>query len=291
MVRHDRKRAGIVNRLAPAACVLACTILGGCASDTHSDRTPLAAPTGVSEIYSQANLQLMFATTASTPECRQSECISRVEFDRRVTEVGTRLSAAAYKAYPELAARIEAFNFKVVDKAELGAGSTAGGLVVVLRPVNGIVRSDEALAFVLGREIGHVVAQHHEENTATSIVISIVATVIAPVVNVAKLMAAVYSGASAAAASASVTAASFASSRVIIESYRPRQRGRADAIAKGLVEQIGYDARNVTAGFTDWEQSSMQSRWMRELQASVTQLSDLVKAADRPAVEKLALAR
>ena len=262
--------------LVRSATVLACTILAGCASSTHSDRAALAAPTAVSEVYSQANLQVMLATTATAPECVDAECEQRARFDVRVAQVGAEVAIAAYQAHPELSERVPALSFTVVDKTEPGTGSTASGHIVVLRPVSGIVRSDDALSFVLAREVGHVVAQHHEQNTGTSLVISLLATVVAPVVNVAKMLAVVYSGAtSAAAASASLTAASFASSKAIIESYRPRQREEADAIALNLVEKLGFDARSVTAGFDEDELKAPQTRWMRDLSASVSKLADV----------------
>lgn len=272
-----------------SAAVLACTILAGCASDTHGDRAVLSAPTAVSEVYSQANLQVMLATTATAPECIDAECEQRARFDVRVAQVGAEVAVAAYQAHPELSERVPALTFTVIDKTEPGTGSTASGHIVVLRPVGGIVRSDDALSFVLAREVGHVVAQHHEQNTGTSLIISVLATVVAPVVNVAKLLAVVYSGTtSAAAASASLTAASFASSKAIIESYRPRQREEADAIALNLVGKLGFDARSVTAGFDEEELKTPQTRWMRDLSASVSKLSEI--AVGESQVEKEILA-
>jgi Zn-dependent protease with chaperone function len=260
------------------ACVFACTVLGGCASGRYLDGSPLVAPTALSDVYSQANMQLRLATTANAQEgCAESECVERVVFDQRVARTGARLAAAAYQAYPELAERIAGFDFGVLDKAEPGTASTAGGYVAVLRPVSSIATADEALSFVMAREIGHVVAQHHERNTATSLVISVLTSVLAPFVNVAKLLALVYSGTTSAIASASVTVASFASSQVLIESYRPGQLEEADAIAMKLLSPLGYDARAVTAGFARADLQSPPTRWMRELQESVERLAAVDK--------------
>jgi predicted Zn-dependent protease len=134
--------------------------------------------------------------------------------------------------------------------------------------------SDEALAFVLAREIGHVVSQHHERNAATSLAISVLASALAPVVNVAKLLAVLYSGTtSATAASAVTSAASFASSRALIASYWPQQRQEADAIALRLMARVGYDARTVAAGFAQECPQSPPTRWVRELQESMALLA------------------
>ena len=166
----------------------------------------------------------------------------------------------------------------MVDKAEPGTASTASGNIVVLRPLSSIALKDEALSFVIAREMGHVVAQHHEENTATSMIMSVIATVIAPILNVAKFLAIGYSGAttsvaSSAVVSASMTAASFVGSRVIIESYRPKQREEADGIAIRLLQPLGYDAQVVSAAFEQVDLRTPPTSWMRELQDSVARLS------------------
>ena len=265
--------------------LVACTVLGGCVSSAHQDRAQLVAPTALSEVYSHTGMKLMLATMSDGQDgCSESECVKRAEFDQRVAHTGARLADAAYQAYPGLAKRIPAFDFSVLDKAEPGTASTAGGHIVVLRPVSSIALADEALSFVIAREIGHVVSQHHEENTATSLFISVLTSVLAPAVNVAKLLAVAVSG-TRAVASASVTAASFASSRVLIESYRPKQREEADVIAMRLLAPFGYDAPAVAAGFALADPQSPPTKWMRELQASVKFLE---AHADRPELAQTA---
>ena len=81
--------------------------------------------------------------------------------------------------------------------------------------------------------------------------------------------------------SAALTAASFASSKAIIESYRPRQREEADTIALNLVGKLGFDARSVTAGFDEDELKTPQTRWMRDLSASVSKLADVAVGETR----------
>ncbi len=245
----------------------------------------LAAPTSLSDAYTQVNLTLKLATRLELREaCDRSGCMESAQFDERVTRIGMQLAAIAYQKYPELVERVPFFEFSVVDKAEPGTASTAGGLVVVLRPVSAIARTDEALSFVLAREIGHVVSQHHEEDTATSLVVSLVATVLAPVASVVKYLATVYSGVTTALASASVTAASFASSKVLIASYRPRQLDEADKIALNLLASSGVDPREVAAGFAYAKlRSPDDAEWMLELRRSVDGLTGHMAALPLPA--------
>lgn len=274
-----------MNRIFPCALfrvpalVLGCLALCGCMATATGERTPLVAPTAISDMYSSVNLQMMLATTSNaSDECAAAECMQRSEFDQRVASNGARLAEGAYVAFPGLAERVSKFNFLVVDKAEPGTASTAAGNIVVLRPLSSIAVTDEALSFVIAREMGHVVAQHHEENTATSMLMSVIATVIAPIVNIAKLLAIGYSGAStsvasSAVASASMTEASFVGSRVVIESYRPKQREEADGIAIRLLEPLGYDAQVVSAAFEQVDLRTPPTSWMRELQDSVARLA------------------
>jgi len=264
-----------------AGLLLACIVivLGGCASTPNSGHAQWAVPPPVSELYSQANLQFLLVTVPDEQGgCAESECLKRAEFDKRVARTGAMLAGAAFEAYPGLAERIARFDFSVADKAEPGTASTAAGRVVVLRPVSSLAPAEEALGFIIGREIGHVVAQHHEENTAVNLIISAVATVIAPIAGVAKLLALIFSGTTSAAASASVSAASFAGSRAVIESYRPRQRDEADRIAMNLLAPLGYDARAVAAGFAQTDLQTPPTKWMLDLRASVDRVAAL---ADR----------
>ena len=258
-----------LNRL--LTLLIACAALGGCASNGSGDSSIFLAPTGLSDLYTRANMEVMLAITPHEQEsCFGPECDRRAAFDKRVARLGARLADAAYLSYPALKERIPQFTFTVVDKTEAGTASAPGGLVVVLRPVSAFALSDEALSFVIARELGHVVSQHHERNTAISLTISVVTMALAPVVNIAKLLAVLYGSSSAAAASTLTTsAASFAGSRAIIESYWPTQRQEADVIAMRLIAPMGYNAQTVIAGIAQECSQSPTTRWVRELQESV----------------------
>ncbi|HXC39391.1 MAG TPA: M48 family metalloprotease [Burkholderiales bacterium] len=254
------------------AALLSCTILGGCATETPDNRAQFMAPATLSELYSQANLRLSMAVTPAAPECAPP-CAGHAQFDQRVSDIGARIAAAAYQAYPDLAERIPKFSFSVLDKAEPGTGSTAAGGIVVLRPVDELARSDQALSFVLAREVGHVVARHHEENTGASIMISVVTTVVAPVLNVAKLVAGLATSAGAWVSSAGMSVASFFGSRAVVDTYRPRQQEQADTIALGLLDRMGYGAGDVAPGFAAEPLRAAGSRWLQDLQASLARLN------------------
>lgn len=256
------------------AALAICTILGACASNPHSERAQLTAPTFVSAVYSDTSLRLMLAVAPNAlGACEQSACPDRVAFDQRVAETGARLSEAAFRLYPQLADRIPGFRFSVEDKADPATASTANGLVVVMRGASSLAPDDETLAFLMAREIGHVVAGHHEETTGASLVVSALSTLFLPVANVAKVLGTLFSGVSTAAASVSVTAASFAGSRALAEAYRPRQREEADDIAVELLVERGFDGGAIARGFARVDLSAPPTRWVGDLRASVQRIA------------------
>jgi predicted Zn-dependent protease len=103
---------------------------------------------------------------------------------------------------------------------------------------------------------------------------------IAPVANLPQLFGNLFlanaatGGASASiAANAAMTATSFVSSRVLLTTYKPRQRNEADLIAMSLLAQLGYDSAAVVSAFTSVNLNSPESEWTSSLRASVAQLS------------------
>lgn len=70
-----------------------------------------------------------------------------------------------------------------------------------------------------------------------------------------------------------MTAASFASSKVLIASYRPRQLDEADKIAVNLLASNGVDPRDAAAGFAYAGLRESDGEWVRELRQSVDGLT------------------
>ena len=261
-----------------AILLLACALFGGCAS-TGSTGESMFAPTQISELYSQVSLRVKLAFTPGERrdhfENPERECTGPSIFERRVARIGARLAEAAYRSHPGLKERIPQFVFAISDKLDPGVASTAGGLIVVLQPVSEISLSDDALAFVIAREMGHVISRHHEQNTAASIAFSVAATVLAPALNIAKLLALAGSSSGSAAAVTQVTssAASFAGSQAVIASYGDRQRRTSDGVAMRLMPLAGFDVRAVPVGLLSECQQAEPTKWLRQLHESVAQIA------------------
>jgi Zn-dependent protease with chaperone function len=244
------------------------------AQSAESGAKPFSLPPAVSELYSRIDLYVKLAFTPAQVRNAYDpvvpECSGPTPFEQRVVRLGERLAQVAYQLYPDLKARIPHFEFTVSDRLEPGIASTARGLIVVLTPVNDIVVSDETLAFVIAREMGHVISRHHEQNTVTSIAFSLAAAILAPALNLGRLLASASAAASnSTLANAVSSGASYASSRVMIESYGPRQRRTADAVALRLLPGSGFDTRAVAQGITPVCGATEPTRWQRQFAESI----------------------
>ncbi len=233
---------------------VAALFLGACATSPEG-RPQLVAPPalqGLSAVYSEFDMQLQLVTAANAAGCQEAECVADRTFDQRILAIGGRLADAAFRQHAELYLRFPRFEFVVVDKRDPGAASSAAGSVVLFRGIRQLDLDDAALGFVLAREMGHIIAGHHDENVTTSILVGIAAQILFPILNLPALI----GGGAATTAAASVTtstvtttavasAASFAGSRALRASFRPQQVIEAEGMAMDLLAGAGWDGREV----------------------------------------------
>jgi predicted Zn-dependent protease len=271
--------------------ILICSLLGACSTSPYG-RSQLTVPQPVSEIYSDVNMRLQLATTADARyQCTESECDASEDFEMRVARLGERLADKAFELYPELHERIGRFEFVTSDKAEPGTTSNASGTVVVFSGTRALELSDPALAFILAREMGHVIGRHHNENTATRIIVSVLAQVLLPVSGLFHALALLQGASSAAAASATMataTAGSFLGSRAVIATYWPQQLAGADTIALTVLARLGYDPQETADALAEAEQRlAGDSSWPQDLRASSGHVAQIAQGP-RPDQERLA---
>jgi len=252
--------------------ILICSLLGACSTSPYG-RSQLTVPQPVSEVYSEVNMRLQLATTADARyKCTESECDASEDFEMRVARLGERLADKAFELYPDLHERIGRFEFVTSDKAEPGTTSNASGTVVVFSGTRALELSDPALAFILAREMGHVIGRHHNENTATRIIVSVLAQVLLPMSGLLRALALLPAASSAAAASATTataTAGSFLGSRAVIATYWPQQLAGADTIALTVLARLGYDPQETADALAEAERRlAGDSSWPQDLRAS-----------------------
>ncbi|MDK9703903.1 MAG: M48 family metalloprotease [Sulfuritalea sp.] len=274
-------------------CLLPALFLAACATSPEG-RRQLTAPAplqGFSAVYSEIDMHLQLVTATDAPSCQEALCAADWAFGQRILAIGKRLADVAYRQYPDLHLRFPRFEFVVADKSDPGAASSAAGTVVIYRGVRGLDLDDAALAFVLAREMSHVIGGHHDENVTTSILVAVAAQVLFPVLNVGALFsgsaattaAAQTAAGSAVASTAFASAASFAGSRALRASDRPQQVREAESIAMKLLAAAGWDGREVSDQLEALRPALPEEpSWTEELRESARRIAALMQGPVLP---------
>lgn len=259
---------------------IASIALGACASSPNG-RLQMAAPASVSAVYSEMDMRLSLVTEANTGSpCAGAECGLDRAFDQRVLRLGTSLAQSAFATYPDLAKQFGQFEFIIAEKANPGSVSSAAGTVVIFRGVQKLHLGDETLAFLIAREMGHVIGRHHEENSATSILFSVLASVFMPVSNLiggSSAAMAQTASTSSAASTAAASAASFIGSKITISSHKIEQLREADAIAMNLLGRLGWDRNDIADALVASTRIMGDDSWSKDLRASAEREMALVQ--------------
>jgi Zn-dependent protease with chaperone function len=235
-------------------------------------------PDTISDIYSDVDMRVRLAAKPNTNPCVATVCELQKEFDARVQQLGAQLSASAYGLYPTLKKRVPQFSFGVIDKKEPGTASNGAGKVVLFRGLQEYELTDDALGFIMAREMGHVIGKHHSKNTYTKLIISALATVAFPAFAVigASSAAAQATTATTLLTSAASTATSMVGSEVALAKMKPSQLAESDAIALKLLSSQEWDLTSVASNlqFEDTNQNS----WTQDLKISNAALIKMVEA-------------
>ena len=254
--------------------VFVIALLSACATSPQG-RTQLTTPAPIGDVYSDVGMRVHLATAKSidTP-CAGDECAPNREFDQQVKQLGGHLAKSAFDTYPDLVKRVSRFEFVVAEKEELGSTSSAAGKVVIFRGVQELHLDEQAMAFVIAREMGHVIAHHHDENSGTSILLSVLVGVLFPVSNILH-------GAALANATTSTTvlttvettaassATSFVGSQVLLASIKPDQLREADSIAVKLLAGLGWSGRDTADILEACPQVDGDGSWVKDFRISV----------------------
>lgn len=204
----------------------------------------------------------MSGSSRQDPGCRPAgDCQAPAEssavtrFVLQVERVAGVLQHGADELYPDLSQRIPGlvqnrFDVYVVAGDEPGSASSANGRIALNSALGALAPYDEWLAFVIAREMGHVIARHHEENSAASIATSVILNILLPGSSLLK------------------SAISAGGAGIAANSKREIQAPEADAIALELLSAAGFRLDEVAlalrveslpAGDGIWSQSFLAS--------------------------------
>ena len=261
--------------------------LSSCASSSSNGRMQMTAPSKVSAVYSEWNMKLALVTEANTGSpCAGARCSLDRAFDQRVLRIGTGLAKVAFEAYPDLNQRFEKFEFIIAEKANPGTVSNSSGKVVIFRGVQKLILGDEELAFLIAREMAHVIALHHDENSATTIMFSVLAAAAMPISNLISGSAAlVQTGSTSVLSTATASLASFIGSKVTIASYEPDQLHEADIIAMGLLSKLGWNRNDIAGALIASTRVMGDDSWSTNLRISAEDV--LLLAAEQNSITRL----
>jgi Zn-dependent protease with chaperone function len=241
------------------------------------DGSLTSPPKSINRLYSDIDMRLSLAMKKNSTACVAEACEANRAFDERVQQLGQNLATVAYDLYPNLEQRVPYFQFNVVDKEAIGTASNAEGDIVVFRGLQHQVLNDEALSFLIAREMGHVIGRHHTKNTSTKLIISAVASFVFPVAGIiaASSTAAQASTVSSVVTSVASSATSFVGSKVAMTKVKPKQLAESDAIANSMLESQDADYRLVFNGLPVFEDES--TGWLQDLKKSRAKLQARLK--------------
>ncbi|HTD89193.1 MAG TPA: M48 family metalloprotease [Burkholderiales bacterium] len=227
-----------------AACSL---MAAGCATSQISGREQFAGlPFGVQAAHADFKFALTTSrrleSTETAPSVGASNAVDQLNaFIAQVRRVVRRLQVAAPTVYPHLVAgppskssssRVDVFEVFVVDSSSPGTASSASRKIAINAALGRIEASDDVVAFIVAREMGHVIARHSEESSAASLATSVLMNLVIPGGGLLKMV------------------VSFAGSQLAADSKREEKRQEADAIALALLKEAGYERSELMRGLT-----------------------------------------
>lgn len=231
----------------------------------------------ISSFYSEIDMRIRLAVKADAKPCSIETCSENQAFDARVQLIGESLSKSAYALYPELKKTIHKFDFEVIDKKVLGSASNANGKVVLFRPIQHLDLDDNAIAFIIGREMGHVIAKHHKSNAKTKIFFTVLTGVLFPAATLisASSAAAQATTATTLMTSAASTVTSIVGSEVALSRIKPNQLSEADNIALAILEYGGITALDTAQSLEFIVKNENSVGWEKDLNLSIDNVRQL----------------
>jgi predicted Zn-dependent protease len=254
--------------------LLSCIALAGCAASSQTGRQQVVVPTQVSEVYSEVDLQMKLAGAAApTEEQTEDQCLS-FEYQRQIRKLMEKTVVTAKRLYPDLEERGVKFRFEVAPSAQAGVFSNAGGTIVILQGTQDMPLPDSVLSYVIAREMGHVIGRHHDENSAATVMFSVLTQVLFPAAALVKGLAVVLPT-TVAGTAVTASAVSYLGATALRTTYRGDHLRESEEIAFTLLAESGWDLYEIAAEASAVTVKGGDATWMEELQQSLSNLDQL----------------
>ncbi len=215
-------------------------------------------PTSLSSVYSSIDMNMHLSSAETIQDqCVGVQCQLNAGFDKQVQRLGARLASSAYEIYPDLQQRVPIFHFVVAEKSQPGTTSDASGTIIVYRGSRNGKLDEQVLAFLMAREMGHVVARHHDEKSAAGMLLSLVTQVFLPVVNVTRGI-----------ATLAGSAASVWGSDAVTRDNLTAQGSEVDQIAFELLGRQGWTVADLADSLSAYSQGLVENSWADDLRSA-----------------------
>ena len=210
-----------------SASVLALALLCGCSTNPVTGRDQIVELPAV-----QAHADIGFALSSGAQRLSESEpcdaaCRQQdLNFDAQVKRLGAGLEAAVRSMSPDLFERIGSFQIEIDPELGTSTGSSAGGRIVLGGGIARLEPADDVTAFLMAREMAHVIARHDEEDSGARMIFSALSALM-PYTLIVRLL------------------ASTVGSSALTGSWAEQQRREADEIAITLLVRTGRSVAGV----------------------------------------------
>ena len=213
-------------RHAAAALVLGLGLLPAHADENNVFAAPVATPaesqaSSLPSLHSDLKFSVLAPPRKAVPDA--DDAILKAQ----ILRIAESLQAAARGLYADKMKSLGGFDVYIADSKDAETLSSATGKIALYGGIAQLKPVDDWLAFVVAREMGHVLAGHHDQNSAASILTSVIMNLIIPGSGLLK------------------TALSFAGSQAAAASGSEKQTQEADEVALKLLEAAGYTSRTV----------------------------------------------
>ena len=170
----------------------------------------------------------------------------------QTSRITASLQGAARGLYADRMNSLGAFDVYIADSRDAETLSSATGKIALYGGIADLNPADDWLAFVIAREMGHVLAGHHDKNSTASLLTSLLMNILIPGSSLVK------------------SALSLAGSQVASASGADRQMEEADDIALRLLEAAGYTSRSIALNLAlgPMDDRLGQSSWAAALRKS-----------------------
>jgi predicted Zn-dependent protease len=139
-------------------------LLGACATVPGTGRSQFR--------FTSLDMEMGLGEEGYQSELKDAKLITSGADYEMVQRVGKRIADAASQLYPEPAAQFE-WEVKLVDDPKtVNAWCMPGGKIAVYTGLLPVTQNEEALAIVVGHEVGHAVARHGSERMSQDLTFS-----------------------------------------------------------------------------------------------------------------------